>query len=225
MTTYLFDIEGSTCPISFVYDELFPYAKRAMEGFILGHWEESEIQEIARRWDSKTREDMLQKALQFMDEDQKDTGLKFIQGRIWKEGYEAGVLKGQLFPDVKPAFQAILDAGHRIAIYSSGSVEAQKLIFGYSTDGDLRPFIAAYFDTQTGPKKASSSYHKIAKSLGVSPRDMLFYTDSPLEAIAAKAADMKVVLATRPGNPELGRNLDFQTASNLHELLDVAKVL
>src|SRR5207247_5592661 len=106
--------------------------------------------------------DDLRSALEYvfwlMDRDRKSTALKALQGRVWEEGYRSGALRGEVYADVLVAFARWRRQGRDIAIFSSGSVLAQKLIFGCSTAGDLRPYIRAYFDTNTGPKREADSY-------------------------------------------------------------------
>jgi enolase-phosphatase E1 len=134
-----------------------------------------------------------------MDRDRKSTALKSLQGKIWKSGFESGELKGTLFPDVPEAF-ARWSQSARIAIYSSGSVEAQKLLFRYSNFGDLTPLIAGYFDTRTGAKREDSSYAVIAKTMEVAPGEVLFFSDVVAELDAAREAGCETRLVLRPGN-------------------------
>jgi len=133
-----------------------------------------------------------------MDQDRKSTALKAIQGKIWKEGYRSGALMGVVYPDVTPAFHRWRDAGKRIAIFSSGSVLAQKLIFGHLHE-PLTPMIEAYFDTEVGPKRVASSYAAIAKSLDLSPGSVMFLSDIAEEVSAAKAAGMQAIQVLRDG--------------------------
>jgi len=134
-----------------------------------------------------------------MDRDRKSTSLKSLQGKIWKAGFENGELKGTLFEDVPEAFKR-WSMYARVAIYSSGSVEAQKLFFRYSTAGDLTPFISGYFDTRTGLKMESASYTAIASAMEVRPEDVLFFSDAVLELDAAREAGCETRLLVRPGN-------------------------
>lgn len=134
-----------------------------------------------------------------MDRDRKSTALKSLQGKIWKEGFESGELEGTLFDDVPDAFRR-WSAEARVAIYSSGSVEAQKLFFRHSTAGDLTPLITAYFDTRTGPKAEPASYATIAAAMDVAPHDVLFSSDSVRELDAARGAGCGTRLVMRPGN-------------------------
>jgi enolase-phosphatase E1 len=137
--------------------------------------------------------------LWLMDRDRKSTALKSLQGKIWKAGFESGELKGTLFDDVPDAFRRWAAKG-KVAIYSSGSVEAQKLLFGHSNFGDLRPLIAGYFDTRTGPKMESASYAAIAKAMGVKAGEAVFFSDAVNELDAAREAGMETRLVVREGN-------------------------
>jgi enolase-phosphatase E1 len=134
-----------------------------------------------------------------MDRDRKSTALKSIQGKIWKLGYQSGELLGVVYEDVLDVFHKWRDQGRVIAIYSSGSVLAQKLIFGHTNAGDLTQFISYYFDTTTGAKKESASYAKIASALGFRVEEVVFYSDSVAEVNAAREAGMLTALVTRDG--------------------------
>ncbi|MBV8436372.1 MAG: acireductone synthase [Silvibacterium sp.] len=220
---YLLDIEGTTSPISFVHDVLFPYARARMADYIARSSDRPELQGNLRQLAHENAIDRSKGApviyypqrlsqdpaetlkastaylVWLMDQDRKSTVLKSIQGRIWAEGYERGDLRSEVFPDVPPAF----DRWHRtarIAIYSSGSVEAQRYLFRYTQAGDLSPFVDAYFDTNTGPKLESASYSKIAATLNAKPADVLFISDSIRELDAARDAGMLTRLSLRPGN-------------------------
>lgn len=135
-----------------------------------------------------------------MDEDRKSTALKSLQGKIWKEGYERGDLHAEVFSDVRPALERWRKTGAEIAIFSSGSVLAQKMLFAHTTAGDLTSYIAAYFDTTSGPKIEGNSYAKIAADLKRSPSEILFISDSAAELDAAHSAGMQTRFSVRPGN-------------------------
>jgi enolase-phosphatase E1 len=139
--------------------------------------------------------------LWLMEQDRKSTGLKALQGRIWLEGYERGALRGVLYDDVAPAFRRWRARGLRLAIFSSGSVLAQRLIFSRSNAGDLTPFLEAYFDTTAGPKREAASYRGIAETLALAPTRVLFLSDVEAELDAARAAGMATALSQRPGVP------------------------
>jgi enolase-phosphatase E1 len=145
------------------------------------------------------RERALEYLLWLMDRDRKSTALKSLQGKIWKAGFESGELKGTLFNDVPEAFRRWAAAG-KVAIYSSGSVEAQKLLFGHTNFGDLRPLIGGYFDTRTGPKTESASYAAIAEAMGEKAGEAIFFSDVVKELDAARGAGMGTRLVVREGN-------------------------
>jgi enolase-phosphatase E1 len=212
----LLDVEGTTTPISFVYDTLFPYAREHMEQFLSELKDREDVRSDLRILVAENRAEKSSDApaisaddkpakvrkylLWLMDQDRKSPALKSIQGKIWEAGYASGRLKSIVFADVPAAFKRWHNDGRRIAIYSSGSVLAQKLLFRHSQAGDLTKWIAAYFDTVVGAKTEKDSYKKIAQALGVSPEEMLFLSDSPAELDAAASARLEVRLAMRPGN-------------------------
>jgi enolase-phosphatase E1 len=183
------DIEGTTTPITFVKDVLFPFARARRAGWIAAHPDAPETRALGA--------DPVATALRFMDEDRKDTALKAIQGLIWEDGYARGELIAPVYDDVAPALRAWRSAGIRLAVYSSGSVHAQRLLFAHTTAGDLTPLFEAYFDTTTGPKQEAASYAKIAAALAVSPADVLFLSDTPAEIAAARAAGLAAIEIAR----------------------------
>src|SRR5262249_52930599 len=135
-----------------------------------------------------------------MDADAKATGLKQLQGLIWQRGFESGELKAHVFDDVPPALTAWNAAGKDVRIYSSGSVQAQKLFFGHTIAGNLLPQFRGHYDTTTGPKKEADSYRRIAADFKLPPSDILFLSDIVAELDAARAAGLKTALCIRPGN-------------------------
>ena len=188
----LLDIEGTTTSIAYVAEVLFPYARERIPTWVPTHREE-----IAPLLADMPPGDPVATLLGWMDIDAKETALKHIQGRIWREGYEAGELKGHVYPDTPEALRRWTAAGIESCIYSSGSVEAQKLIFGHSDAGDLTRYLSGYFDTTTGPKRDSRSYSAIAKALDLDPADILFVSDVSAETDAAKAAGLAALLIDR----------------------------
>ncbi len=149
-----------------------------------------------------------------MDHDRKSTALKSLQGKIWKAGFENGELRGTVFEDVPEAFRR-WSANGRVVIYSSGSVEAQKLFFRHSTAGDLTPLISDFFDTRTGPKMESASYRTIAARIEVAPGEALFFSDSVRELDAARQAGCMTRLVVRPGNAPVDDALGHALISSL----------
>jgi enolase-phosphatase E1 len=188
----LLDIEGTTTSIAYVADVLFPYARERIPGWVPIHREE-----LAPTLAAMPPGDPVATLLGWMDVDAKETALKHIQGRIWREGYEAGELKAHVYPDTPGALKRWTEAGIMVCIYSSGSIEAQKLIFGHSEAGDLTGYLSDYFDTTTGPKRAAASYAAIAAALKLAPADILFISDVAAETDAAKAADLQALLIDR----------------------------
>ncbi len=201
----LLDIEGTTTSISFVYEVLFPYIREHVAAFVTSHWDallDERALYTAEGTDASSPAALATAVLSQMDTDQKTTALKTLQGRIWKAGYVDGTLRADVFDDVPGALQSWKRAGNTICIYSSGSIAAQKLLFGHTHYGDLCPLISGYFDTTTGPKREAPSYTAIADAMGVAPEQILFATDVVAEADAAVAAGMQAVIMDRPGNKE-----------------------
>jgi enolase-phosphatase E1 len=208
------DIEGTTTPISFVFDVLFPYASRNVERYLSDHYEEPGLQQAlqqlrekraADEWNDASAESEIASlaayARHLMSQDSKFSALKALQGVIWQEGYARGELQGQVFDDVPEALRRWRAEGKRTFIYSSGSVLAQKLIFEHSSHGDLTPLLDGYFDTAVGAKAAAGSYRSIASKIGCDPSQILFISDVTKELDAASSAGMRVRLSIRPGNP------------------------
>lgn len=212
----LLDIEGTTTPVTFVYEVLFPYARQAAAGYLGAHVGRDDMAEIVKRlcqeheeegsptpWDETNPGSLADSLARFvhwsMERDRKSTGLKALQGRIWEDGYRLGELEGIVYDDVPEVLARWRHDGRRCSIFSSGSVLAQRLLFRHSNHGDLTPFLEAYFDTTTGPKRQSASYLQIAQALGLSPDDVLFVSDVVEELDAAAAARMGTALCVRPG--------------------------
>src|SRR5262249_24778172 len=143
-----------------------------------------------------------------MDRDRKSPGLKRLQGDIWRAGYRDGTLKGEVFPDVPAALKRWKAAGLVVAIYSSGSVAAQKMLFGTTADGDLTSLLAGFFDTAVGPKMATDSYCRIASMMGLETARILFLSDAPAELEAARVAGCQTLLTVRPGNAPANESSD-----------------
>lgn len=207
----LLDIEGTTTPLSFVTDTLFPYARERLEAACArGGPEIDEAVDLLRREHRREREEGRDVpdfgtgaayAEYLMDRDRKSTGLKMLQGILWREGYRDGTLRGEVFDDVPPALKAWREAGIRLRIFSSGSVEAQKLLFGNSDHGDLTGCFEGYHDTRTGAKKTPRAYETIAEAFDLPPERILFLSDNLEELDAARDAGLRTGLLDRPGNP------------------------
>ena len=201
-TVILTDIEGTTSSISFVKDVLFPYARERLPAFIAAHGDEPRVRElldqVAAEHGAICDDAMIAEVLQgWIDEDRKHTALKALQGMVWEAGYEQGDFTAPLYADVAPALHAWHDSGHRLAVYSSGSVPAQKLLFSHSDAGDLVPLFSDFFDTEVGHKRDADSYRLIADRLHRSPGEIVFLSDVIAELDAAREAGMRTVLLDR----------------------------
>ncbi|XP_067845917.1 enolase-phosphatase E1 isoform X3 [Heptranchias perlo] len=154
-----------------------------------------------------------------MSWDRKTTALKQLQGHMWREAYERGEIKGEVYEDVVPAIKEWRKACKKVYIYSSGSVEAQKLLFEYSVEGDLLELFDGHFDTKIGYKVEMESYRRIAQNIGCSTENILFLTDVTKEARAAEQAGVQVTIVVRPGNAELTEEERSHSITSFSELL------
>jgi enolase-phosphatase E1 len=230
MKSILLDIEGTTTPIDFVHKTLFPFARKKMLGYLANSFETlaPEIAQlgIEHEKDLGYTDDFdpasvksVAKYLAFLiDVDRKSTPLKSIQGKIWKEGYESGELKSVVFDDVPRAFERWDADGITIAIFSSGSILAQQLLFRYTEHGDLTPFISSYFDTNIGPKREPQSYAAIASDLDLPAGEILFVSDIIAELDAARDAGVQTALAVRPGNAAVETDVSYQIVTTFDGL-------
>ena len=207
----LLDIEGTVAPVTFVYDVMFPYIRENVASFLESSWTDDSVQqavalvgkdvgqEDVADWlgsgsVDEQRQIVVAAVNQLMDNDAKVTGLKQLQGMIWKDGFDSGQLVAQLFPDVPPKLNEWKADGLELYIYSSGSIGAQKLFFGHTTAGDLLDLFLGYFDTTSGNKKESDSYRTIAEQIGKPPHEICFISDVVAELDAAEAAGMQTIL-------------------------------
>lgn len=218
----LLDIEGTTSSVSFVYDVMFPYVRKHLTFEVFSNWLEPEYIEafhaLARdageesldawlKTHALTRDNPLRAAdvvcrevLRLMDADAKATGLKQLQGLIWRSGFESGQLVAHVYDDVPPALAAWNAAGRDLRVYSSGSVAAQRLFFGHTVAGDLLPQFRGHYDTTTGSKREAASYRRIAAEFGLPAAAILFLSDIAAELDAAREAGLATALVVRPGN-------------------------
>jgi enolase-phosphatase E1 len=211
----LLDIEGTTTPIAFVHEVLFPFARARVRGWLEARpWTAPEVIEIAdglRReleaergapaagpWDLDA---VVARVHALMDRDRKSTPLKLLQGRIWEEGYASGALKGEVYPDVPEALARWASAGIRTGIFSSGSVLAQQLLFRHSTAGDLTPLLSGHFDTAVGAKTDRASYRRIVDRLDAAAPEVLFVSDVTGELDAARDEGLQTRLCVRAPAP------------------------
>ncbi len=219
----LLDIEGTTTPIEFVYEVLFPFARSHLEEFLTQHYLSNEVRtsisELREEWaienaagintgrqplppwDENSDASLIYSVSQYvnwlMDLDRKSTALKALQGKIWKDGYANGQMRAQVYPDVLPAFTRWQAQQRAIHIFSSGSVLAQELLFAHTTDGDLTGYIDEYFDTTTGAKSAAASYRSISERINTACTEILFVSDVSAELDAAREAGMMTALCVR----------------------------
>ena len=193
------DIEGTTTPIAFVQDELFPYARARLPAFLQTHADSPEVAAcVAEAQGLSDGRPVLDALLAWMDDDAKVAPLKALQGLIWADGYASGELVGRLYPDVAPALREWHARGLHLAIYSSGSEAAQRLIFAHSDAGDLSGCFGSFFDTRVGAKREPDSYRRISERIAVPAGGTLFLSDVEAELDAAALAGMLTTQLVRP---------------------------
>jgi enolase-phosphatase E1 len=239
----LLDIEGTTTPIAFVTDVLFPYARTHLHSHLDRHAASTDYESLLNRlrgehesasydreavppWVEEPPAARAASVATFvewlMDRDRKSTALKELQGKIWEEGYERGELVGEVFRDVPRALQSWHEQHLRVGIFSSGSVLAQQLLFRHSSHGDLTGFLTWYFDTRIGPKAESDSYRRIAQAVGLPAEAVLFLSDVTGELDAAYEAGMQVRLSIRPGNPSTPAGRRYEEIRSFDEVVERA---
>lgn len=223
----LTDIEGTTTPISFVHETLFPYARKRL-GSIL-HMDNKEINEALKLLREEFNNDKQPNRPQdfgdgihyleyLMAHDVKSTALKKIQGILWHDGYVSGELKSDVYDDVVVALKQWKEKSIVVKVFSSGSVLAQKLLFAHSNHGDLLEYFAGFHDTTTGPKKEKESYIAIGKQFELPMHEILFLSDVVAELDAAREAGMQTGLFMRPGNKPVAAN-DHLSYDDFRKLL------
>ena len=233
----LLDIEGTTSSIDFVYDVMFPYARKNFAGYLKKHFRSEAVQSAlpflakdigfdsvkamfanCENADDDSRADVVHRALiGLMDDDVKSTGLKKLQGLVWEAGFRSGEMVAHLYEDVAPAIADWRAAGLDVRIYSSGSIYAQKLFFGHSVAGDLLPHFSGHYDTTIGHKRESASYQAIAADW-MDATDIVFVSDVAEELDAAAAAGMIPILSIRPGNKPVENVENYTTVRSFEEL-------
>ncbi|UXZ54425.1 acireductone synthase [Halomonas sp. 7T] len=199
------DIEGTTTDISFVHKVLFPYAHAKLPDFLRAS---AEAPAVAEQVDAVRREmgepdasldAVIAQLLHWIETDQKVTPLKALQGMVWADGYQRGDFTGHVYSDVAPTLRHWKASGKALYIYSSGSVQAQKLLFGYSDEGDLTPLFSGYFDTHIGHKRDVAAYQRIVAELDLPAEAVLFLSDVVEELDSAKQAGMQTLQLVREG--------------------------
>lgn len=226
--TVICDIEGTTSSISFVKDTLFPYALKNVEEYLKANWNEDATKTVVAALreqaeeDKKAEvegaltipagdsEDIIPDIVKYVEwqtsRDAKTGSLKTLQGLVWAKGYKDGSIKGHVYEDVSKALEQWTEGGRKVYIYSSGSVDAQKMLFEHSEQGDLVKYLAGHYDTKIGAKTEKDSYAAILKNIEATAEEALFLTDVVAEAKAAKEAGLNVVVLDRPGNAELSED-------------------
>lgn len=199
------DIEGTTSDIAFVQKVMFPYARKELPAFVRAHADDPEvapwIAQIAG--EIHTTPDNLPAVMaalwSWIDADRKHTALKALQGLVWEKAFDEGLFHAHVYPDASAALTRWHAEALPLFVYSSGSVQAQKLYFGHTEWGDLRPCFSGYFDTTTGPKREAESYRRIAAAIGLPPGQILFLSDIGAELDAAHEAGWRTVQVLREG--------------------------
>jgi enolase-phosphatase E1 len=235
----LLDIEGTTTPVAFVSEVLFPYARSHLRSHLeadagapgydsmimslrTDHASAVRAGETVPSWDDEPpnrRQEAIATYVEWlMDRDHKSTALKELQGRIWEVGYRRGELVGEVFPDVRPALQHWHEQDVPVGIFSSGSTLAQQLLFRYSSAGDLTSLVRWHFDTRVGSKTDPASYCRIAASTKIPAGTFLFLSDAIKELDAARTAGMQVRLMVRPGNASVPTGHGYDTIRSLSEV-------
>ena len=207
MKAILTDIEGTTTSIAFVHEVLFPFARERMGEFVRANADNPTVTPFLERikgGEDLSLDQVILRLVGWIDADEKVTELKALQGLIWVEGYRNGSLKGHMYPDATEYLRRWHADGLKLYVYSSGSIKAQRLLYGHSVDGDLTTLFSGYFDTNTGSKRDADSYDTIAFSMGLEPEDILFLSDVVEELDAAREAGMATCWVQR----------DFDTAGD-----------
>jgi enolase-phosphatase E1 len=226
----LLDIEGTTTPVDYVFGVLFPFAFANAAQYLRNFGQNPEVQSdlslLRTEYENEVERDLSLPVwetdpvpyIQYLiQSDRKSTALKSLQGKIWEQGYLAGTLRSQIFADVLPALQRWINIGKQVFIYSSGSVNAQKLLFRYSEMGDMTSYLSGYFDTEIGFKRDVCSYQKITEAIAFPATSILFISDVLAELDAANSSGMKTIFSLRPGNQSLdGRG--YPTIHSFDEL-------
>ena len=220
----ILDIEGTTTSIEFVHSTLFDYARDHLTEYLARESIDPELRKCIGNLEKQRSED-LQAGLYSPDalgrtttddnaglvayvewlirRDSKLLPLKTLQGLIWKDGFSKGVLRGQVYNDVPDALKRWHEQGKTICIYSSGSVLAQKLIFGSSQFGALTQYISGFYDSSVGVKTKSESYRNIAILNQQVPESCTFFSDSVKELNAAIESGMNTCLVCRTNPSEV----------------------
>ena len=204
-TVIVTDIEGTTSDIAFVQQVMFPYARAHLPDYVrecaldpeVSPWVSMVASEVHTTPDNLPT--VIAALLSWIDADRKHTALKALQGQVWARAFAGGEFKAHVYPDALAALEQWHRAGVPLYVYSSGSLQAQKLYFAHTEAGDLRPWFRGYFDTTSGSKREAESYVRIGERIGVEPGQILFLSDIGAELDAARAAGWQTVQLVRAG--------------------------
>lgn len=216
------DIEGTTSSLAFVKQTLFPYARERLPGFVRERAGTEPVHSVldevrAEAGDtSLTVEECIERLTAWIDADAKVTSLKTLQGLVWEEGYRRGDFHGHVYPDAVEGLRRWHAGGVALYVYSSGSVQAQKLLFAHTEYGDLTGLFQGFFDTHIGGKKESASYRRIAERLERPPGGILFLSDDVRELNAAREAGWHTVQLVRAGEAQPAGT--HPTAEDFHRI-------
>jgi enolase-phosphatase E1 len=199
--------------VSFVRDVLFAYSRQRLSGFIAASRGDAVIEDLLRHATAIAGgTDAVAALTAWHDRDVKAPPLKKLQGLIWESGYRSGAFRSPIFPDALAALTRWHADGLSLAIYSSGSVQAQLLFFEFSAAGDIRPMFSAHYDTEIGPKVEAKSYELIAEKIGTQAGHIVFLSDSTKELEAASVAGLQTVHVVKddtPSDPAFAEIRDF----------------
>lgn len=231
----LLDIEGTTSSIRFVYDVMFPFVRENVASFLASQWNDQPVQAclpllaadlekesvevwLGDRTPEEQQSEVVRGVIGLMDDDVKATGLKQLQGLIWKNGFHNGQMVAHLYDDVAVSIGQWKQQGIDVRVYSSGSIQAQKLFFGHTVAGNLLDLFSGHYDTTTGPKKEAESYRIIAADFACEAGEILFVSDVVAELDAAKEAGLQTVLSIRPGNHPVDGDHGFSWVSTFADI-------
>jgi enolase-phosphatase E1 len=203
----LTDIEGTTSSIRFVHDVLFPYARKHMADFVHCNAEDPRVVPLLNdvrleAGEALDLDGIVAQLIAWIDADRKSTPLKALQGMIWESGYQKGDFTGHIYPDAAAQLRNWHAAGLQLYVFSSGSVQAQQLLFRHSDAGDLTPLFSGYYDTRIGTKQDPAAYRAIATAIGMPASEVLFLSDIGTELDAALAVGMRTTMLVRDGSPD-----------------------
>lgn len=213
----IFDVEGTTTSVSFVRDTLFSYIRNNLYDYINNQWDDEEFKIVVALLTDQSNTDVRNNVkgvvpitegnnkkdsvyfnvLWQMNEKRSTPSLKLLQGHVMRLGFKTGALVGHVYRDFENLLQTIYESDCRVYTYSSGSVEAQELLFEHSIYGNLSKYFKGHFDSGIGKKDDPESYKNIARKLKCKPESIGYFTDSYEEADAAAEAGCRTFVICR----------------------------